>query len=139
METDHNVKKSKNRNLLVLRILLSVYAILYLLFIVDFFKPVNDFNLRNIEIMALIMLFFIFIIGYILSFKNILTSAIIFIIWFIGMCLENFFLCTRDCGAGIIMGIPLLILSILFIINTLKQRKINMDQRKVDNIDNHPR
>ena len=119
--TDVKKKENKNRYLWILRILLSVYAILYILFIVDFHLPVNDLNFRNTENIALIILFPVFTAGYIISWKNVLVSGVIFIIWFIGMCFENFFLCTRDCGAGIGMGIPLLILSILFIVYVLRK------------------
>jgi hypothetical protein len=118
MKTDAIDKKGgrKNRFLWTLRILLLIYAILYLLFIIDFVSNIKDFKSLDIENIVLIILFFIFIIGYSISWKNELTSGVIFIIWFLGMCFHNFFLCTSDCGAGIAMGIPLLILSILFII-----------------------
>src|ERR1035437_2285036 len=118
MKTDAIDKKGerKNRFLWTLRILLLIYAILYLLFIIDFVSNIKDFKSLDIENIVLIILFFIFIIGYSISWKNELTSGVIFIIWFIGMCFHNFFLCTSDCGAVIVMGIPLLILSILFII-----------------------
>jgi len=106
----------KNKSLWSLRILLLIYALLYLLFIFDFVSDIKDFKSLDIENVVLLILFLIFIIGYGLSWMNELISGVIFIIWFIGMCFHNFFLCTSDCGAGIAMGIPLLILSILFII-----------------------
>jgi hypothetical protein len=118
MKTDVIDKKgeSKNRFLWTLRILLLIYAALYLLFIIDLVSNIKDFNSLDIENIVLIILFIIFIIGYSISWKNELASGVIFIIWFIGMCFHNFFLCTSDCGAGIAMGMPLLILSILLII-----------------------
>jgi hypothetical protein len=118
VKTDVTGKKgeSKNRFLWTLRILLLIYAVLYILFIIDLVSNIKDFKSLDIENIVLIILFIIFIIGYGISWKNELTSGVIFIIWFIGMCFHNFFLCTSDCGAGIAMGIPLLILSILFII-----------------------
>jgi hypothetical protein len=93
-ELDNKKGKSKNRSLWILRILLSIYAI-----------------------------FAIFVIGYVISWKNELASGIIFILWFLGMCYENFFLCTSDCGAGIGMGIPLLILSIFFIVYGIRKKR----------------
>jgi hypothetical protein len=118
MKTDSIDRKGERKNtfLWTLRILLLIYAIIYLLFIIDFVSNIKDFKSLDIEKNVLIILFFIFIIGYGISWKNELTSGVIFIIWFIGICFHNFFLCTSDCGAGIAMGIPLLILSILFII-----------------------
>jgi hypothetical protein len=125
METELNDKrgKSKNRGLWILRILLSIYAVLYILIGWDDFLSVNAPNSWNIEHSALKILFAIFVIGYAISWKNELASGVIFIFWFLGMCYENFFLCTSDCGAGIAMGIPLLILSIFFIIYGRRKKK----------------
>ena len=120
-ELDDKKGKSKNRSLWILRILLSTYAILYILIgWEDFLSP----NSWNIEYSALKILFAIFVIGYVISWKNELASGVIFIFWFLGMCYENFFLCTSDCGAGIAMGIPLLILSIFFIINGIRKNRL---------------
>jgi hypothetical protein len=125
METELNDKrgKSKNRGLWILRILLSIYAVLYILIGWDDFLSVNAPNSWNIEHSALKILFAIFVISYAISWKNELASGVIFIFWFLGMCYENFFLCTSDCGAGIAMGIPLLILSIFFIIYGRRKKK----------------
>jgi len=119
METELDDKrgKSKNRKLWTLRILLSIYALFYLLLGSEEFLS----NSWDIEHSALKILFAIFVIGYVISWKNELASGVIFILWFLGMCYENFFLCPggitgSDCGDGIAMGIPLLILSSFFII-----------------------
>ena len=122
METEIADKKGKGekRTLWTLRILLSIYAILYILIGWDDFLSPNSWN---IEYSALKILFVLFVIGYVISWKNELASGIIFILWFLGMCYENFFLCTSDCGAGIAMGIPLLIISIFFIINGIREKR----------------
>ena len=119
-ELDEKKEKSKNRGLWTLRILLSIYAVLYLMIGWDDFLSINVWN---IEYSALKILFAIFVIGYVISWKNELASGIIFILWFLGMCYENFFLCTSDCGAGIGMGIPLLILSIFFIVYGIRKKR----------------
>jgi uncharacterized membrane protein (DUF485 family) len=125
MESELNNKKgkSKNRSLWILRILLSIYAILYILIGWDDFLSINAPNSWSVEYSALKILFAIFVIGYVISWKNELASGIIFILWFLGMCYENFFLCTSDCGAGIAMGIPLLILSIFFIVYGIREKR----------------
>ena len=125
METELDDKrgKSKNRRLWTLRILLSIYAVLYIIFITDYFFPIYAPNSWNIDNSALKILFAIFIIGYVISWKSELASGVIFILWFIGMCYHNFFLCTSDCGAGIAMGIPLLILSIFFIVYGIREKR----------------
>ena len=122
-ELDEKKEKSKNRGLWTLRILLSIYAVLYLMIGWDDFLSVNAPNSWNIEYSALKILFALFVIGYVISWKNELASGIIFILWFLGMCYENFFLCTSDCGAGIGMGIPLLILSIFFIVYGIRKKR----------------
>ena len=126
METELDEKrgKSKNRKLWILRILLSIYALLYLLLASEEFLS----NSWDIEHSALKILFAIFVIGYVISWKKELASGVIFILWFLGMCYENFFLCPggitgSDCGDGIAMGIPLLILSIFFIIYGRRTKK----------------
>jgi hypothetical protein len=122
METELNDKmgKGKNRSLWILRILLSIYALLYIMIGWDDFLSINSWN---IEYSALKILFAIFVIGYVISWKNELASGVIFILWFLGMCYENFFLCTSDYGNGIAMGIPLLILSIFFIIYGIRKKR----------------
>jgi len=122
-ELNNNQEKNKNRSLWILRILLSIYAILYIMIGWEDFLSLNAPNSWNIEYSALKILFGLFVIGYTISWKNVLVSGIIFILWFLGMCYENFFLCTSDCGAGIAMGIPLLILSIFFIVHGIRGKK----------------
>jgi hypothetical protein len=121
-ETDDQERRGKKRSLRILRILLGIYAILYILIGWSDFLSVNAANSWNIEYSALKILFAIFVIGYAISWKYELASGVIFIFWFLGMCYENFFLCTSDCGAGIAMGIPLLILSIFFIIYGIRKK-----------------
>jgi hypothetical protein len=125
METELDEKrgKGKNRGLWTLRILLSIYALLYIMIGWDDFLSINAPNSWSVEYSALKILFAIFVIGYVISWKNELASGVIFIFWFLGMCYENFFLCTSDCGAGIGMGIPLLILSIFFIVYGIREKK----------------
>ena len=122
-ELDNKRGKSKNKSLWTLRILLSLYAILYVILGSSDFLSIYAPDSWSIEYSALKILFVMFLIGYIISWMNELASGVIFILWFLGMCYENLFLCTRDCGDGIAMGIPLLILGILLIINS--RRKTN--------------
>ena len=127
METESDEKrgKGKNRGLWTLRVLLSIYALLYFLLGSEEFLS----NSWDTEHSALKILFAIFVIGYVISWKNELASGVIFILWFLGMCYENFFLCPggitgSDCGDGIAMGIPLLILSIFFIVYGIRKKRL---------------
>jgi hypothetical protein len=125
METELDEKRGKGKNggLWTLRILLSIYAILYVILGSSDFLSINAPNSWSVEYSALKILFAIFVIGYIISWKNELASGVIFILWFLGMCYENFFLCTSDCGDGIVMGVPLLILSIFFIVYGIRRKR----------------
>ncbi len=127
METELDEKrgKSKNRGLWTLRILLTIYAILY---VILGSEDLLSLNAQNSFDIALKILFAIFIIGYVISWKNELASGVIFVLWFLGMCFANFFLCPggitgQDCGGGIAFGIPLLILSIFFIVYGIREKK----------------
>jgi hypothetical protein len=125
METELDEKrgKGKNRGLWTLRILLSLYAILYVILGSSDFLSIYAPDSWSIEYSALKILFVMFLIGYVISWMNESASGVIFILWFLGMCYENFYLCTSDCGAGIAMGIPLLIFSIFFIIYGIRKRR----------------
>jgi hypothetical protein len=127
METELDEKrgKSKNRGLWTLRILLTIYAMLY---VILGSEDLLSLNAQNSFDIALKMQFAIFIIGYVISWKNELASGVIFVLWFLGMCFANFFLCPggitgQDCGAGIAMGIPLFILSIFFIVYGIRKKR----------------
>jgi hypothetical protein len=118
MENTVDTKKGKSKKgfLWTLRIILAIYAVLYVLFIIDYFIPKENIDIWNTENTAIKIMFFIFIPGYIISWKNELVAGMIFIFWFICMCLYSIFICTGMCDDGIVMGIPLLILGILFIV-----------------------
>jgi hypothetical protein len=127
METELVEKwgKGKKRGQWILRILISIYAVLYIMIGWDDFLSINSWN---IEYSALKILFVLFVIGYVISWKNELAAGVVFILWFLGMCYENFFLCPGgitgiDCGDGIAMGIPLLILSIFFIVYGIRKER----------------
>jgi hypothetical protein len=127
METELDKKRGKNRNrgLWTLRILLTIYAMFYLILGSEDLLSIYAQNSFDI---ALKILFAIFVIGYVISWRKELASGVIFIFWFLGMCYANFFLCPggitgQDCGNGIVMGIPLLILSIFFIVYGIRQKR----------------
>lgn len=106
-----------------LRISVSIYLLLYLLFAVDEFLPFNETGAWNLENSILKVMFVIFIIGFSISWKYELASGIVFLFWFALMCYQAFFICSGDCDDGIVMGFPLFILGILFIVFGLKKRR----------------
>jgi hypothetical protein len=115
--------KSNKGFLKTLRILLAIYAILYLIFIIENFIPSGYFNPWNAENILIKAFFVFFVIGYIISWKSELTAGVIFILWFIGICYLDLVISDAKSGDGIGMGIPLLVLGILYIVYA--RRKIS--------------
>jgi len=122
MEAELNFKSGGCINL-GLRIGICIYALLYLLFAYDEFLPLNSPNSWDLEHTVIKMLFIAFIVGFTLSWKFELISGLIFLFWFVIMCYQAFFICSGDCDDGIVMGIPLFILSIFFIVFGLRKRR----------------
>jgi hypothetical protein len=59
--------------------------------------------------------FVLFIAGYFISWKNQRIAGVIFIFWWLVMWFLAIFIAETDKGSGIVMGLPLFILGILFI------------------------
>ena len=95
------------------------YAALYTLFVASGLIQ-GDYSPLAIGI----YLFFIpFVIGFSLSWYNGMITGILFIVWNIGMWIVECFFVEKDGGWGIIFGVPLLILGVLFIVGEYKTRK----------------
>ena len=100
-----------------LQILTSIYALLYLVFIIDNFLPAKNFNPYDLENIIVKLLFVLFLVGYYFSWNNEGVAGLIFIFWWIGMWCLALFVVETDRGAGVVMGLPLFILAILFIVS----------------------
>jgi len=100
-----------------------VYAILYLLFILssDFGGAWPSLNTEGIVVYSL---FLLFILGFSLSWNNMIITGVIFLLWNVGMWILELFIVEKGGGLGIVMGIPLLILGVLFIVIGYKNRKV---------------
>jgi len=118
MKNDSESPEAKKRKFpTTLQILTSIYALLYLIFIIDNFLPAKDFNPYDLENSIVKLLFVLFLVGYYLSWKNEGGAGLIFIIWWIGMWCPALFVVETDRGAGVVMGLPLFMLGILFIVS----------------------
>ena len=113
-----SLSKSKNTFSKVLLILTSLFGILYLLFIIDYFisEP------QNIEFIIVNLAFLIFLMGYYYSWKNEMAAGIIFIICWGIMRYRGLFIAENDGWAGVVRGLPLFIIGILFIISWYRKR-----------------
>ena len=106
-----------------LQILTSIYALLYLIFIIDNFLPAKDFNPYDLENIIIKLLFVLFLVGYYLSWKNEGWAGLIFIFWWIGMWCLALFVVETDRGAGVVMGLPLFVLAILFMVSWYRKSR----------------
>ena len=91
-----------------------VYAILYILFLLTGDFP-GAYPSLNTEGIIVYFLFVMFLIGFSISWYNKKITGIIFILWYISMLTFELFVVKKDGGFGIISGVPLLVLGILFI------------------------
>ena len=98
------------------------YAVLYILFILAAFIGVVLTSL-NAEEMGVLLLFVLFIFGVLLSWYNGIITGVLFLIWNVGMWILELFLVEKDGGFGIIMGIPLIVLGVFFILQGIKKNK----------------
>lgn len=118
-----------------LLIALSVYGLLYLVFIVVSFIPSDTgspvsttvpFDPFDLEQIFVKLLFVLFLVGYVAAWKNEGVAGLIFVLWWAAMwCLEIFVVAPikpEAAGGGIEMGLPLFILGILFLVFWKKQR-----------------
>ena len=113
----------KKKHPKVLRILTTIYGIMYLVLILSFLLFENpDFNNITLEGIIVSLAFIVFLIGYYYSWKNEMIAGTIFIFWWGIMWYLGLFVAERDKGAGVVMGVPLFIIGILFIVYWYRQR-----------------
>jgi hypothetical protein len=131
VDSNHRPKRGYSKTL---RILVSIYGILYLLFIIISFIPSQEgspvggtvpFNPFDFEQTIVKLLFVPFLFGYFILWKNEGLEGLVFIIWWIGMWCLGLFVAQQDRGAGVGMGFPLFILSILLIISWVRKRAVS--------------
>ncbi len=120
-ETDSQAPK-KEKFSKILLIITSVYGLLYLLFIIDNFIPTENFNPYDLENSIVKLAFVVFLIGFYLSWKNERNAGIVFIFWWGIMWYLGLFVAEHDKGAGVVMGLPLFIIGILFIVSWYRKR-----------------
>lgn len=107
----------KRKHPKVLRILTTIYGTLYAILILSFLLFENpDFTSLNLEGIIVTLAIIVFFIGYYFSWKNELIGGIIFIFWWGIMWYLGLFVAERDKGAGVVMGVPMFIIGILFIV-----------------------
>jgi hypothetical protein len=124
MKNDSELKsKGKKKRPTVLLTFTTIYAILYAALILSylFFEDSTSLEMTT-EGIIVTLAFVIFYAGYYYSWKNELIAGIIFIFWWAIMWYLALFVAETDRGAGVVMGIPVIIFGILFIVNWYRKR-----------------
>ena len=103
----------------VLLTITTIFAILYLILLISFY--IDGFSGFNLEVIIVNIAFIIFLIGYYFCWKNEMIAGIIFIFWWGIMWYLGLFIAEQDRGAGVVMGVPLFILGILFIVSWYRE------------------
>ncbi len=107
----------KKKRFSQLQIILTIYGLLYLLLIITDLS-----TLENFEQIVVNLAFVLFLIGYYMVWKNEGVAGIIFIFWWIIMWFLALFIAGPDREAGVVMGLPVFILGILFIISWYRKK-----------------
>jgi hypothetical protein len=70
------------------------------------------------------LLFLLFVVGYIAVWKNEGIGGAIFILWYVGMWVLGLLIAVQDRDTSIVLGFPLFVLSILFVVRWYKKRSV---------------
>jgi len=111
----HNPQQRRHSR--VLLILTSLYGVLYLAFILS-----GSYGTSGSEPIVVRFLFVLFLVGYFITWKNEGLGGLIFVVWWIGMWYLGLFVAESEREAAIVMGFPLFVLAVLFIIAWYRKR-----------------
>lgn len=113
----------KKQHPTVLLTFTTIYAILYAALILSylFFEDSTSLEMTT-EGIIVTFAFIVFYAGYYYSWKNELIAGIIFIFWWAIMWYLALFVAETDRGAGVVMGIPVIIFGVLFIVQWYRKR-----------------
>jgi len=114
---DKSGRPSQKKHSRTLLILTSLYGILYLLFMIT-----ENYGTKGSEPIFVKFFFGLFLVGYLIVWKNEGLGGLIFVLWWIGMWCLGFFIAKYDRGVAVVMGFPLFVLAILFLISWYRRR-----------------
>jgi hypothetical protein len=125
-----NVGKSAgDRRLLpsALHILLAIYGALYLFFVIVGFIPAPEgspvaasipYHPFGLEGTLVKIMFAFFLIGFFTAWRNRLVAGALFLLWWAGMWGLEMLMVSRGLhGGAIVMGFPMFVLGVLFIVS----------------------
>lgn len=135
MEADA-IQPSVKRRLFptALHVLLTIYGILYLVFVIIGFIPSQEgspvspsvpYHPFGLEGSLVKVLFVFFLVGFFTAWKNRLAAGVLFILWWAAMWgLETLMVARGGSGGAIVMGFPLFMLGVLFVVSGYRQRRL---------------
>ena len=124
--------RTRSKDLLIAT---SIFGLLYVWFIISSFVPSPEGSWVNSAVpfeppypeqIFVVLLFLLFLMGYLAVWKNELIGGIIFLVYWVAMWFVEIFVFAPiiggDAGGGIAMGFPLFVLGILFVRRWYKGR-----------------
>ncbi len=101
-----------------LKVLTSAYGVLSALLLVG-----GGYGDAPYEPLIAHILFVVFLVGYLTIWKNEIYGGLIFVLWWIGLCYLGLFVVEQDRGVYVVMGFPLFVMAILFLVSGYRKRK----------------
>ena len=114
--------KGKQKRPKILLTIATIYAVLYAALIISYIFFEDSSSEITPEGIINTLAFIVFYMGYYYSWKNELIAGIIFVFWWIIMWYLALFVAETDKGVGVVMGVPLFIVAILFIVFWYRKR-----------------
>jgi hypothetical protein len=116
----------RSRRSKVLLVLTSIYGLLYLVFILGegthVRAPGGGYGTAGSEPVVVKLLFLLFLVGYAVVWLDERVGGAVFVLWWAGMWYLGLFVARTDRGAGVVMGVPLFVLGIIFIVSWYRRR-----------------
>jgi hypothetical protein len=112
------MKKSADKSLSILKILITIAAVLYIIFLI--FESVPLFNGSGFADISVYLLFILFAAGYYFVWKNELISGIILVAWHIFQWILVFWVWV-DGGLTLVLGLPIGIMGIIVLVHGIRK------------------
>lgn len=106
----------------VLRVLASVAAIFYVVFLVD--ESISIVDALSLEGLTVYLLFLFFMIGYIYVWKNEIVTGLLWVVWY-GLQWGLVMYVWTDAALTLVLGFPIPIIGIFFLWHGWQQLKKN--------------
>ena len=116
------MKKSGDRSLNILKILVTIAAVLYIIFL--YFERVPLVNGPGFAEISVYLLFILFAAGYFFMWKNELIAGIILAAWHIIQWILVFWVWV-DGGLTLVLGLPIGIMGIILLVYGIRKARAN--------------